>query len=134
MAKVFAITAVSTSVKTDAQGKGEASFTVSNVSDRPLRGRAAAKADAPGQQGWLALVGEAEHAFPPGGTHKFTVAITLAPGTALGKYGFRLDVASPQNPDEDFAEGPRVTIEVEAATAAAKRPFPWWNPSPRPAR
>ena len=60
VAQVFAITAVSTNVKPDAQGKGEASFTVSNVSGRTVRGRATAKAADPARQSWLSVVGETE--------------------------------------------------------------------------
>ncbi|MGH9881354.1 MAG: PASTA domain-containing protein, partial [Pyrinomonadaceae bacterium] len=49
-------------------------------------------------------------------------AAAVAPAAA--KYPFRLDVASAANPDEDFIEGPVVTVEM--LPAAIKKPFKWW--------
>ncbi len=50
-------------------------------------------------------------------------ATTAAPPR---KYSFRLDVESAQNPDEDFVEGPVVTVEVAAKTVAPAKKFPVW--------
>lgn len=125
MATVFSITAALTSLRTDAQGRAECSFTVSNTAGRPLRGRAEVKATDPAQQGWLSLVGDPQRNFAVGGTDQVSVKVAAPPGSPAGKHSFRLDVVSAQNPDEDFAEGPTVSFEV-GPSAATKTAFPWW--------
>ena len=124
MARVFAITTAATSFRLDPQGGAETSFTVSNASGRPLRGRAEVRATDPAQQAWLSVVGDVERDFPPNSTHQIAVRVAAPPGSPAGKSSFRLDMVSAQNPDEDFAEGPTVSFEVPAP--APKRRFPWW--------
>ena len=124
MARVFAITTAATSFRLDAQGRAETSFTVSNASGRALRGRAEVRATDAAQQGWLSVVGDGERDFPANGTHQIAVRVAAPPGSPAGKFSFRLDMVSAQNPDEDFAEGPTVSFEVPAP--APKKPFPWW--------
>src|SRR4051794_2350253 len=125
MATVFTITAATTSLRIDAEGRAECSFTVSNTSGRRMRGRASLKVDAPAERSWFTVAGDAEREFAVGGTDQFSVKIAIPRGTAAGKNSFRLDVVSVQNPDDDFAEGPTVFFEV-AAPPPAKKPFPWW--------
>ncbi|HYY58702.1 MAG TPA: PASTA domain-containing protein, partial [Pyrinomonadaceae bacterium] len=55
-----------------------------------------------------------------------TAAASSASGVKPGKYGFRLDVASAMKSDEDFTEGPVVTVEVPALAAPVKKKFPIW--------
>jgi hypothetical protein len=124
MARVFAITTTATTLRLDAQGRAETSFTVSNASGRALRGRAEVRATDSNQQGWLSIDGDSEREFPANGTHQIAARIAAPPGSPAGKFSFRLDMVSAQNPDEDFAEGPTVTFEVPAP--APKKPFPWW--------
>jgi beta-lactam-binding protein with PASTA domain len=123
MARVFTITAPSSTVGLDAKGQGEIAFTVSNASGRPLRGRAILVPQDPGQKGWLTLAGEPERDFPAGGVQQFTVRVAALPGSKEGQYTFRLDAFSVQNPDEDYAQGATV-----AFTVAKQKPkaFPWW--------
>ena len=117
----------------------------------PVRGLAKAKALVSTKQDWLKLAGESERDFAPGATQQFIIgfdgpvttaappsapkgAVAPASGAQPGaagavapaavKYPFRLDVASAANPDEDFIEGPVVTIEIPPA--AIKKPFKWW--------
>ena len=54
--------------------------------------------------------------------------IAVPPGTPVGKYSFRLNIISVENPDEEFTEGPSVSFEVKelAPAAVAPRKFPWW--------
>lgn len=125
MAGVFAITAATTTVRTDAQGRGDASFTVSNVSGRPLQGRVELRPGEAAQAGWFSVAGDVQRAFVPNGTHQISVKIAVPAGTPPRKVSFRIDVVSPENPDEDFAEGPTITVEA-VAPAPAKAPFPWW--------
>lgn len=125
MPRVFAITAANAAVKLDQVGHGEAAFTVSNTTKRPLRGRAKAIPLESTKTSWLSVAGESERDFGPDATHQFTVQIVVPPGTPPGRYSFNIVVASTENPDEEYAEGPSVAFESTAAEVR-KKPFPWW--------
>lgn len=144
MAKTFSIT--TTAVKTqkaDSTGRADVEFKVTNDSGRPARGLAKAKALDSTKQEWLKLQGEPERDFAAGVPQEFIITFegpVISPaspaepkaGAAQAStepevgptYGFRLDVASVINPDEDFTEGPVVT--VEAAVGQPKKKFPYW--------
>lgn len=147
MAKSFAITTTATEVlRADAKGHAEASFTVTNTTSRAVRGLAKARPLGDTKQQWLNLEGEAERDFAPGATQQITVSfdgprLEPAPATAAGtaapppgalpapgvrKYPFRLDVESALKPDEDFTEGPTVTVEMVPPAVAPKPKFPMW--------
>src|SRR5207253_9289646 len=53
-------------------------------------------------------------------------AASAAPTIPPGRYRFRLDVASAMSSDEDFTEGPEVTVEVAAVAQLVKKSFPFW--------
>jgi hypothetical protein len=53
------------------------------------------------------------------------VKINPPAGTAPGSYRFKLVALSAENPDEDYTEGPSVTVKVPA-TEKPKKKFPWW--------
>jgi hypothetical protein len=125
MANPFSITAATETVRLDAQGRGANTFTVSNISGRPRRGRARLIPADPAQAAWLSLEGEAERDFTADGTHQFTVRIAPPAGTPPGRHTFGLDVVSVENPDEEWSQGPKVAFEIPA-TPPAKKPFPWW--------
>src|ERR1041385_7824473 len=107
MQRSFVITAKSQNavpnIKTSC---GEISFTVTNSTTKPMRGEAhplplgATKAE------WLDLDGERERNFSPNESHQITVRIHPGQGSAAGKYSFRLNMISVQDPEEDFTEGP----------------------------
>src|SRR5437870_5125893 len=152
MAKTFAITTTATdTLKTDARGHAEAVFTVTNTTSRPVRGMARATPQESTKQEWLQITGETDRDFAPGGTQQYVVtfdapvatpppaaaakpagaqpgaASTSAGAATADKYGFRLDVASATNPDEDFTEGPVVRVELpKPAPAKVAKPFPKW--------
>lgn len=147
MAKSFAITTTATeTLRADAKGHAEAGFTVTNTTSRPIRGLAKVKPLGDTKQEWLKLQGETERDFAAGATQQFTVsfdgpAIEPASATPAGstapstgapsapvtrKYPFRLDVESALNPDEDFTEGPTVTVEMTAAPVPNGKKFPRW--------
>ena len=135
MGNLFAITTPAEDIKADAGGKASAVFTVTNTSNKPVRGIAKSKALGNTQQDWLDIQGELERDFAANGTQQFTVNFSkpAAPAAATAsaaaeKFPFRLDIASALNPDEQFTEGPTVNVEVKSAAAppAAKKPFPLW--------
>ena len=80
------------------------------------------------KESWLSLEGEHERKFAKGEAQQFTVKIAAPPGTPAGKYSFRLNIISVENPDDEFTEGPSVSFEVKelVPAAAAPRKFPWW--------
>jgi hypothetical protein len=124
MARVFSITAASSTITLDDKGHGEIAFTVANASGRPLRGRGILVPQDPSQKGWLTLAGEPERDFPAGGVLQFSVRVGAPAGSKPGNYTFRLDALSVQNPDEDYAQGATVAFTVREAKK--KKPFPWW--------
>ena len=134
MANIFNITVAATDIKADAEGKATAIFTVTNALNTPVRGIAKAKALGNTQQDWLTVKGEQERDLSAHGTEQFTVEFSKpataatpgAPAAPPEKFPFRLDVFSASNPDEQFTEGPTVNVEVQQATVAVKKPFPWW--------
>lgn len=139
----FAITtAAADPIRADKDGRAQAVFTVTNTTRQALRGMARVRALRDTRQEWLSLDGEADRDFGGGATEQFTVNFSRPTGGSLaadksvgppvvddagGIYAFRLDIASATNPDEDFAEGPVVRVDVApSARQAVKKPFPKW--------
>ncbi|WP_224240445.1 LamG domain-containing protein [Hyalangium gracile] len=126
MPRSFAITTSSPSVQPDGSGQGEFTFTVSNGLGRPARVRAVLEPEGQLQRGWLALTGEPERELAPDGTQSYGVRVSTPPGTPEGTYAFRLIVVNVANPDEEFAIGPSVALQVQRPTIAPPRKFPMW--------
>ncbi|HEX8738164.1 MAG TPA: PAN domain-containing protein [Pyrinomonadaceae bacterium] len=134
MANVFTISTPTQTLKADANGTATTVFTVTNTHSRPLRGIAKIKALGSTQGEWLKIDGETERDFAAGGTHQFTAAFNkpkpVPPPTATQpaqSFPFRVDVISAINPDEDFTEGPVVTVEIaELKVEPPKPPVKWW--------
>jgi hypothetical protein len=124
VASVFAVTTSNDSLPLKGNGSGEATFTVTNTSARPLRGIARPKALGNTKKEWLKLAGDNEHDFAAGGTRQFSVALSVPADAPPGKYSFRLDAFSASNPDEDFTEGP--TVSAEVLPAPPKPPSKAW--------
>jgi WD40 repeat protein len=126
--RIFAITAARETVALDNQGRAEVSFTASNTGPKPIAGRVKLVALGSAKAAWLSLEGEQERNFAKGEAHQLTVHIAVPPGTAVGKYSFRLNIISVENPDDEFTEGPSVSFEVKELAPAAPpaRKFPWW--------
>jgi len=146
----FTITPSTTEIiEANSNGYAEVIYTVTNTSARPVRGIAKVKALDQTKLEWLKIKGEVERDFSPGATQQFIVAFegpvlpasaaekpktaaaqngAAASGTALvaipTKYPFRLDIAVATKMEEDFTEGPVVT--VKAAIGAGKTKFPFW--------
>jgi beta-lactam-binding protein with PASTA domain len=138
----FSITPSTTeTIRADEKGYAEVIYTVTNTSARPVRGIAKVKPLDQTKQEWLKLKGEPERDFAAAATQQYIVAFEgpvlpptadvnteasagAAPAAVPSKYPFRLDVAVATNMDEDFTEGPVVT--VQAAIGVKKKSFPFW--------
>ena len=125
MSRVFAITAATDTVRIDKQRQGEATFTVTNTSGQPLRGRANVVATAPAHAEWFTIVGADERDFGVEATDQMQVKISLPADVPEGNYHFQIDFISVDNPDEDYAEGPSISFAV-APPPPPPKPFPWW--------
>lgn len=126
MARVFSITSATDTVKLDEKGNGELSFTVTNTTDRILKGRAVLVPLQQTKKEWLSL-DKPEREFTVPGTQQFVVRVSVPSGSPAGKYTFRLDVVSVERPDEDFAQGPVAAFTVAPSPPPAPtKPFPWW--------
>ncbi len=121
----FAITAAVNSIRLDAGGRGEVSYTVSNTSGRPLRGRARIVPPQEAPADCFTIIGAAERDFAAAGTQQYNIQITLPLGVKAGRYLLKLDMVGVKNPDEEFASGPPITFEVRSQEPV-KKPFPWW--------
>jgi WD40 repeat protein len=126
--RIFAITAAREAVTLDNEGRAEVSFTASNTGPKSIAGRAKLVPLGSAKAAWLSLDGEQERNFAKGEAHQLTVHIAVPPGTPVGKYSFRLNIISVENPDDEFTEGPSVSFEVKELTVAQApaRKFPWW--------
>jgi hypothetical protein len=126
--RIFAITAASEMLTLDHQGRGEISFTASNTGPKSMPGRAEIVPLGSTKGDWLSLEGEQERHFATGEAHQFRVKIAAPRGAPTGKYPFRLNIISVENPDDEFTEGPSVSFELKQLVPAAPPPrrFPWW--------
>jgi hypothetical protein len=123
MANLFAITTSTNTVILGGNRRGQAVFSVSNISGGFTHGRAHLVPQNPIATPWLSIQGETERDFPTATTQQFSVAINVPANAPPGQYVFRLDMVGVDNPDEDFSQGPGVTFEV-AVVPVPK--FPWW--------
>jgi beta-lactam-binding protein with PASTA domain len=126
MPSLFHFSPVPPRVSLNTQRKGEASFTVSNASGKPIRGRARVRPQSPAQEAWFTLAEERERDFDATSTTQYTVQIAVPGDAPAGTYAFRLDVMEVEEPEENYTEGPTVTFEVREAAPPPSRPFPWW--------
>jgi hypothetical protein len=123
MATLFAITAASKTVPLDGQRRGQAVFTVKNLSGRKLRGRALLAPQKPAEAAWLTLLGGAERDLPVAGSVQYEVGVSVPAGAPAGSYAFRLDMVDAQNPDDSPTQGPAVTFNVPAAGGKRANPY-----------
>lgn len=112
-------------------GKGSASVAVRYVGDRSVEARASARPMEGADQAWLSVASPQQRNMRPGQTQTFQVTVAVPPGTPPGRYGWRLDVVSVANPDEEYDRGPLVTFEVEQTEERQSAPQ---AESPQPLR
>ena len=124
----FVVTSASQSASLNPQGQSEVSITVTNNSGKPARGAARPMPLGAANGAWLMVTGEKERNFAPNESHQITIRIQAPPDAPPGRYSFRVNLVSVQNPEEDFTEGPEVTFEIKRSDAP-KPPagkFPIW--------
>ncbi len=108
----FTITTPSTAITLDNAGRGAATFTVANQSGRSLRARAAVAPIAPASPDWFTFEGDAERDLLKDGSETYTVRVAVPAGAEKGPRSFRLDIASVDRPDEEWAHGPVVGFDL----------------------
>lgn len=115
-------------------------FTVTNVADELLEARVSIPddpeqlknigipVDRAAKAEWFTFDGPRERDFAAGAGTTVAVTPTVPPGTAPGDYLFCLQVASIEDPDNDSARSPVVTLTVAAAAPPPKleQKPKWW--------
>jgi serine/threonine-protein kinase len=79
----------------------------------------------PSTEKWFELAENAEYEFQAEDTTQYTVRIAVPADAPAGRHSLRLDVVGIENPDEEYSEGPLVSVVVPEPTKE-KKPFPWW--------
>ena len=105
MPRPFAITAASQQIELDVKGRAQVAFTVSNSSDRAIKGWANLHVQGPTAAAWFTIEPAGEHQFKPGESHQVTVRLAVPDGTPVGKHTFRLNIISGTKGSEE--ESPR---------------------------
>lgn len=124
----FVVTSASQSASLDEQGRCDVSITVTNSSPKPARAAARPMPLGSTNTAWLTVAGEKERSFAALESHQITVRVQAPPNTPPGRYSFRLNIASVQNPEEDFTEGPEIAFDVKLRPEPVAKPgrFPLW--------
>lgn len=132
MPSPFTVSAVTNSVILDAgDRRGEAAFSVSNVSGRALRGRSRLvfeqrEPEAPVDLSrWLTVVPPEERDFDIAETEQYRVEIAPPEDAPPGSYSFQLDMVDVEDPEEYYSPGPTVTFQVPEIEQPPRK-FPWW--------
>lgn len=127
MGRSFAITTPANALDLAGKSSGDVTLTVTNQTERALRGTARLVPIEPTRKEWIRIVdGEEERAFAPKGTHQYKVRAEIPKDTPKGSYTFRMDFVSSENPDEDSTPGPAIALKVADAAPATGGPFPMW--------
>jgi len=131
MPSPFTVSAVTNSVILGADRRGEAAFSVSNVSGRALRGRSRLMFDqgesdtTADLSGWLTVVPPEERDFEIAETEQYRVQIAPPGNAPAGSYRFRLDMVDVEDPEENYSPGPTVIFQVPEPEEEPRK-FPWW--------
>ncbi len=119
------------SVKLDSQGRATVQYTVKNVSQRSLDGRAVLvslpETKPPNgvvEKGWVKIDGKADRHFDVDKEETYTVKIQVPPKSPSGNYSFRLDAVWVDQTDRGDAGG-GVAFTVAAPSATTSH-FPLW--------
>src|ERR1039457_98613 len=108
MAKLFSVNLPDgmSTVKLDSHGRATMQYTVKNVSQRSLDGRAVLislpqtrPASGVVEKGWVKVDGKTDRHFTANSDETFTVNIAVPPNSPAGTYTFRLDTVWVDQPD-----------------------------------
>jgi hypothetical protein len=121
MASEFAITGSATKVT----GKGEITFTVTNTTDHPIRGRADLVSEENSKPPNCSIDGPPYRDFVVNGTHQFTVRVDPPADAPPGTHTAWLRMVDDEHTDEVCVDGPPFTCEV---LPRDEQKFPIWIP------
>jgi hypothetical protein len=124
MASPFAITTPTTAVHLAENRLGEMPFTVTNVTDQPLRGRVSIVPLGSAPLSWFSLAGKAEIDLPPRVTAQVLVRVEPPLGTPAGTHLFRVDIDSSADPGA-VTVGPSCSVVVPPSVSKVNR---WRTP------
>lgn len=116
-------------IQVDTNGRGEKSFTVTNLSGDSLRMGLQCQFENEAQKDWAKPRGDVERELGDQGSDQILVDITAPKDAAPGKYEFKLLCFKTQSPNLDFTVSDSIYIEVpEPEPEEEKKPFRWWIP------
>lgn len=133
MAKLFVVNLPDgmSNVKLDSQGKATVQYSVKNVSQRALDGRAVLislpqlrPADGVVEKGWVKVDGNTDRHFAVNSEEAFTVKIAVPPKSPAGTYTFRLDTVWVDQTDQgDAGRALAFTVSPPSADVHSKWPL-----------
>ncbi|MEM1180776.1 MAG: PASTA domain-containing protein, partial [Acidobacteriota bacterium] len=116
MANIFQIVPSADAVQLGKDGKSEElSVTVTNLG-KSAGARALIVPLGDTDEAWLSIDGEEERELLAGTPEEFKILVEVPKEAPEGEHKFRIDVASEENPDDDFSEGPEITIKPAPAS------------------
>lgn len=105
--------------------KGQATFTVTNATGRPVRVRASVTGADPIKPEWFTITPAVEQDCVIGGTLQYTVDVTVPADVPPGTYAVKFATAAEDRPEEDYSDlAWSIVVEDEATNTGGK--FPWW--------
>lgn len=125
MSPLFIITSASDTVQLDSQNQAETIFTVRNLVNRPVRGRASLSALNPVASNWITILGATERDLPIAGIEQYIVKVSVPENAPVGNYTFQFNMLDVDNPDESFTQGPPVQFTVTSSKVEKLR-FRLW--------
>jgi hypothetical protein len=122
MPSTFAVTAPTTTVHLAENRLGEMPFTVTNMTDQPIRARVSVVPLDSTPPEWFSITGSTEIDLRPRATGSVLVRVEPPLGVAAGTHLFRVDVADAANPQAPASVGPSCEVVVPPPSASpAKR-------------
>jgi hypothetical protein len=125
MKSPFTITSSTNSIRVE-HGTGETTFTVTNTSGRPLKGRAELMSAKPEAKQWLGVAGKPERFFDKETVEQFVVQLKVPPGAPEGEHTFQIRVADVADPNESLTTSPAVGFKVAGTPPPPTRALPIW--------
>jgi hypothetical protein len=120
----FEVTTPKTTVSLGADNKADVTFSVSNVSGRPIRANFVVLPDDPKTATWITVTGSPSFDFSNDNSlTQVPVRINGGSKTTEGSYSFKLRALSAEKPDDDYTDSPTVAFTVGHVV---HRTFPWW--------